>query len=135
MTDGLIRDDDYVVDGGCWVWSKKTGYDGYGRCRRRQRNYMAHRLYWSHYRGEIPDGMMIDHLCGNRACVNPDHLEVVSRTENARRSARCKLTADQVREIRALIGVIGYRRIAARYGITSTAVGNIAKGSSWTDIT
>ena len=132
----MIRDGDYIVDDstGCWLWQKHIAYDGYGRTTRRGRAMTAHRMYWTHMRGEIPDGMVLDHLCGQRSCVNPDHMDIVTRTENIRRSPHVKLSADQVVEIKQLIGVIGYRRIAARYNVSPTAIRNIAKGITWTDV-
>lgn len=136
MVASLIRDGDYLLDEetGCWIWQRSVGHDGYGRCARRGRWYLAHRLFWQELRGPIPDGMVMDHLCGVRSCVNPDHLDIVTRTENSRRSDTTKLTQDQVMEIRQLLGVIGYRRIAARYGVSVGAIRHIAKGATWTDV-
>jgi len=135
MVAAMLRDDDYVVDdAGCWLWQRTVGQDGYGRTLRCKKWYLAHRLYWQELRGPIPEGRVIDHLCNVRSCVNPDHMELVSQAENSRRSPQTKLTHDQVIEIRTLIGVIGYRRIAARYGVSSGAIRHIAKGWTWKDV-
>lgn len=71
----------------CWIWQGARHHKGYGNLRGR----MAHRISWEIHVGEIPDKMTIDHLCLNKLCVNPNHLEVVTNQENKRRWAE-KLT-------------------------------------------
>lgn len=72
---------------GCWSWTAGT-YQGYGRFRIGSvgsRNMLAHRVAWEWARGPVPAGMELDHLCRNRACVRPEHLEPVAPDVNKRR--------------------------------------------------
>lgn len=75
----------------CWVWRGSVSPLGYGRFHYvlagRTVYGMAHRLVYEMAVGEIPAGMDIDHLCRNRRCVNPGHLEPVTHRENCRRGA------------------------------------------------
>jgi hypothetical protein len=70
---------------GCWEWTASTR-NGYGQFAINRRPRPAHRLAYEHLRAEIPDGLVIDHLCRNTRCVNPWHLEPVTIRENALRA-------------------------------------------------
>ena len=74
-----------IAESGCWEWVGATTY-GYGRwAPDGNRMQGAHRVMYERECGPIPEGMTIDHLCRNRRCVNPDHMEVVSNVENVMR--------------------------------------------------
>lgn len=70
---------------GCWLW---TGYltNGYGRFKIHGERIMAHRWIYEKEKGAIPEGYEIDHICRQRNCVNPEHLEIVTPRENMARS-------------------------------------------------
>lgn len=129
---------DYLVDGnGCWIWqrarSKTTGY-GYTAGRNR-RTEEAHRVYYERYKGPIPAGMQIDHLCRNRPCVNPDHLEAVTCAENLRRGYRTKLDPDKVREIRRRHNEgVSYLKLARRYGVGVSTIQGVCERTIWRDV-
>lgn len=73
------------ADSGCWEWTGALNNRGYGSMRARPVNRGAHVWSYELFRGPIPSGMEIDHLCRVRHCVNPDHLEAVTHAENTRR--------------------------------------------------
>ena len=72
---------------GCWLWTATTATGGYGNfgIKRLKKTVYAHRYAYEEIKGQIPDGLQIDHLCRVRSCVNPDHMEAVTRTENLSR--------------------------------------------------
>ena len=80
--------DRVLVTETCWLWTGATQTRGYGSVGvGNGRTALAHRVAYQQTVGPIPDGMTIDHVCENKVCVNPDHLEVVTRAENTRRAA------------------------------------------------
>ena len=70
---------------GCWLWTKCGTHNGYGWIKRNGKHQYAHRTSYELFVGPIPEGLQIDHLCRVRCCVNPRHLEPVTRSENIRR--------------------------------------------------
>ena len=72
---------------GCWLWTGATFPNGYGTLKYHKKPWLAHRFFYTALRGPIPDGWVIDHLCRNRSCVNPDHMQIVTQWENNARGA------------------------------------------------
>jgi hypothetical protein len=70
---------------GCWLWAGAIWQNGYGAFYLRGKNQTAHRAAYEIRHGKPIDGLEIDHLCRNRCCVNPDHLEMVSTQTNTLR--------------------------------------------------
>lgn len=71
-----------LPDGRCWEWPGHLHRDGYGKIYDGKRLRMAHRVVYEWLVGPVPDGLVLDHLCRTRHCVNPKHLEVVTDRTN-----------------------------------------------------
>ena len=73
---------------GCWNFTGSLQRSGYGALGVDLKTVYAHRYAYERLVGEIPSGLVVDHLCRNRACFNPEHLEVVTQRENVLRGER-----------------------------------------------
>ncbi|MEV8056553.1 HNH endonuclease signature motif containing protein [Streptomyces antimycoticus] len=71
-----------VLDSGCWVWSGGRDKNGYAIVTIQGRSVRGHRWVWEQMTGDIPAGLVLDHLCRNPPCLNPDHLEPVTAQVN-----------------------------------------------------
>lgn len=70
---------------GCWLWVGSKSPRGYGQWRAKdQRLYPSHRIAFEEKFGCVPEGMVCDHICHRRDCVNPDHIRICTNTENVR---------------------------------------------------
>jgi hypothetical protein len=74
-----------VAASGCWDWNGTIDHYGYGSFHKSKNLNKAHRISYEWHKGKIPAELTIDHLCENKGCVNPEHLEAVTQKENGRR--------------------------------------------------
>lgn len=129
----------YEVDPvtGCWLWKYHLDRDGYGRVKAGRKSYGAHRFAFIAARGPIPEGLQIDHLCRNRACINPDHMELVVCLENIRRGLLCRLSPEDAAHIRWLAARDNPptdRQLGAWFGVTAPNIRAVRIGMTWRDV-
>lgn len=118
----------------CWVWQRRINADGYGEITAGGRSWKAHQWFYRQHHGAVPKGMDLDHLCRNRACVNPDHLEPVTKFVNCQRGRNAKLTPDDVRTIRSLSERMSARAIGRLFGVNKSSVLSVIHRRSWPNI-
>ncbi len=140
-----------ITERGCWEFSDTQPHTGYGKFTSRGVTWRAHRwIQWALGLIERLDSRCVLHRCDNRSCVNPEHLYLGDRLENAQdikrhgrshlirdpkigsRNPSAKLTEESVREIRAALrrGEVA-RRVAERFGVSSATVSQIKTGKVW----
>lgn len=75
----------HVAEDGCWLWLGAASRIGYGIVKWEGASRLVHRVTYTELVGPVPEGLELDHLCRNRGCCNPAHLEAVTHAENMRR--------------------------------------------------
>lgn len=124
----------YLVDAetGCWVWQRATAGPKkaqYGTLRINGRLMKAHRFYYAAAHGPIPADLELDHLCANKLCVNPAHLEPVTHQVNCYRAPGTKFSVRDVCAMRWLAALgVERRTIADRFGTSPAYVGHVIHG-------
>ena len=104
----------------------------YGRLTRKGKSMPAHKYMYEKKHGQVPEGMELDHLCRVTLCVNPDHLEAVTHTQNMRRASNTRLTMDIANEIRDDYAQGATQvQIAKEYNISQEHTSRIILGKSW----
>jgi hypothetical protein len=123
----------YIVDPttGCWNWMRALNAAGYGAGFFGGRWMLAHRAAYQASHG-LPSGQL-DHLCRNRKCINPEHLEPVTPAENVRRGQNAVLSSEAAEVIRYLRANTNwtYRFIARAFGVTYQNIHLVATQQTW----
>lgn len=120
-----------IEDDGCWVWTANLN-NGYGNFSFGGKTRKAYRFAYEALAGQVESGLSLDHLCRNRGCVNPNHLEPVTQRENVYRGAQAKLTMEKAREIRARIaGGETAAPLSREYGVSLQVIWEISEDRTW----
>lgn len=109
-----IRIEDRGYRTPCHTWLLSKSKWGYGLEAEGKGQRAAHIAAYVRKYGPVPEGKELDHLCRNRDCVNPDHLEPVIRAVNIQRGDLARLVPDEVREIRVLLAAGSPRKLSPR---------------------
>jgi hypothetical protein len=137
------------LDTGCWNWMLMLDVNDYGRCSPAVAGEpLAHRTAYVAWKGEIPAGLQVRHLCHNRKCCNPEHLAAGTQQENIEDSLRDDrkmgspygrngtLSKDLVLFIRRVHnnGESTYKELASLLGVTPMTIYNVVKRRTWKEL-
>lgn len=121
----------------CWMWNGNINQrTGYGKKTWNGKHVLAHRWVFELLQGPIPEGLVINHKCSNRACVNPTHLEVTDQAGNCRHGKGTKLNLADVIEIKRQKNNKKWglgKKLAEQYGVSSALIHDIWNGRAWKD--
>ena len=139
-TDVIVRFFRFIdtdTTSGCWLWGGSLT-NGYGKLAHNGRSVSAHRMAYIIFAGPIPTGLVIDHKCRVRACVNPLHLYLGTAADNSRdkvRSGRQSrvFTDEEYLHILSLRDQLSSRKVAEMFQVTPSGIRNIWKRLSVND--
>lgn len=135
-----------INDEQCWYWLASTAGNGYGQIKLtgQRKQIYAHRVSYLLYKGEIPENMEVCHKCDDPLCVNPNHLFLGTRADNAQdmkqkgrstageKSGTAKLNENDVKDIRVmLLKGVSQIKIAGLFGISQIQISRINTGKQW----
>lgn len=135
----------------CWEWRGARSSHGYGNVRVNKRYMHSHRVAFTLANGDIPDGLIVMHICDNQACCNPRHLVLGTTAANytdmliknrqgfhknraiGERNHNAKLTADSVFQIRSIYakGDHSQSSLAKRFGVAQAVISSIIRRKTW----
>jgi hypothetical protein len=123
----------YSVDttSGCWNWLGAIDKTGYGHYTVGVKNYTSHKFVYTKYKGEVAKWLELDHTCNNRKCVNPEHLEPVTKLVNVRRSSATKLTIWMAAKIKERLPFEKDSKIAQDFKVARQTIHSIRRRESW----
>ena len=132
----IVEDRGYKTP--CWVWQRNLNPKGYGTKGKgdgTKGTVATHIWYWENKFGKVPEGKQLDHLCRQRSCCNPEHLEPVTNAENTQRGLTAVVSPDEVISIRSMVsGGMRQTDVARRLGISRAIVHGIISGRTWRNI-
>jgi DNA-binding CsgD family transcriptional regulator len=131
-------------ENGCWQWKSAKNAKGYGYLLVEGKNLFAHRYSYQHYKGAIPDSMLVCHSCDNPSCVNPEHLFLGTNINNMQdmieKGRQCKgesksnskLTEEEVSEIRMLLNNgLSNKEVAIIFNVSDMTISGIKTNRTW----
>jgi HNH endonuclease len=128
---------------GCWNFTGTLTSNGYGHMSFHGESEYTHRISAVIYLNfDLDSGLVVMHICDKSSCFNPDHLKIGTQLENmqdavakGRMSNTKKMTTAQVAEVKYLLTKGDpYRQLALRFGVSTSTIGQIARGETWRDV-
>lgn len=143
-----LKRPDYIIDPitGCWNWNGVLNCNGYGVKRYKGDKWLAHRLYYTRFKGQIPPGYLVCHKCDNPKCCNPSHLFVGTTRTNMidmAQKGRSKtpwgknhpdsipIDLDKLRGM--VMMKMSHEAIAQHFGVSEGHMTRIINGKTWHD--